>query len=1096
MAETVTVLFTDLKSSTEMLHKLGEREAQKLWRTYFSLLRDSAKARGGQEVKNLGDGLMVAFPSVREAVACAVDMQRGVFRHNRRLSQSRNLQVRVGLHVGEPIHEEEDYFGISVVAAKRLCDCAEGGQILASGTVRGIAGALQDIEFVERGLYELKGFPEKWRLYEVVWKAEEPPATFAFSTLSEQTPFVDRERELEELRPILEQAFRGHGSFVTIGGEPGVGKTRFTQELEAEALASNMLSFTGHCYGTGVAPPYIAFTEIFESLIRTLDRNVVLSILGDSAPLVAKFMPDLRRLLPNISTPPELPPDQESRFLFKGVCETIARAARLQPQLLILEDLQWSDESTLLLLEHLGTRLHDIPVFVIGTYRDVDLDNAPSLARILNNLGRQHLVHKTILKRLPKDDVAAMLKGRAGQDPPAPLAQAIFNVTEGNPLFVEEIFKHLAEEGKLFSSEGGWHTNLEVDEPVVPQGVRWTIEYRLKRVSEECRRTLTAAAILGRGFTFELLSNMVDIDETALLDAIDAAEAAQLISSKAEDGEVMFTFFHELIRQTLLSNISPPRRQRLHLRAAKAMELVFADTIEEHSTELAYHFSEAGTLADLQKTVHYLRLAGDEAFNMGAIAEAIRLYGSTLSLGTADEIQAEIRYRLGLAYSCLGRLDEALDEWRKSLALYEQLDKPEAVGNVCSDISRRLLWASRFPEALEISNRGLAALGDRMNAARCVLLAASGHVLAYVQAVGYELPHSMFTQALEMAAKLGEKELEGPILFRKAMFHRNYWQGPEETECALRSAEILRAENNPFDTANALLAAEWGLIGVGRLAEAARVERELESLAAGTVAELNRCVLDLYSCLREVIVTGNLERLEKRISAALQESLALQWGWIYMDYVLLGWAQFWRGKWELAEKHYWKALEIMDPRAEGFVGYLISPLLVFLSCSGKQEEALGLIEQRKNLLPLAGQANMLGAWTMLEGTIQSLATLGKYDEAAKLYPLAREAVATGNIVSPSCAGLVQTTAGIAAAAGEEWDSAEEHFRTALKQAHRLPHVIEQPEVQRWYARMLIRRNASGDKEKARNLLYEAIETYRRLGMPKSLESAETLLKKL
>ncbi|UCD57755.1 MAG: adenylate/guanylate cyclase domain-containing protein, partial [Candidatus Hydrogenedentota bacterium] len=166
---TVTLLFTDLEGSTELLRRLGDDKARLLWRTHFGILRNAVASRGGQEVKNLGDGLMVVFTSARDAIACAVAMQRAVHRHNRRHEGELRLQVRVGLHVGEPIHDEEDYFGTPVIAAKRLCDCAQGGQILVSETARDIIGATENVEFVDRGLFQFKGFPEQWRLYEVVW---------------------------------------------------------------------------------------------------------------------------------------------------------------------------------------------------------------------------------------------------------------------------------------------------------------------------------------------------------------------------------------------------------------------------------------------------------------------------------------------------------------------------------------------------------------------------------------------------------------------------------------------------------------------------------------------------------------------------------------------------------------------------------------------------------------------------------------------------------------------------------------------------------------------------------------------------------------
>ena len=161
--------------------------------------------------------------------------------------------------------------------------------------------------------------------------------------------------------------------------------------------------------------------------------------------------------------------------------------------------------------------------------------------------------------------------------------------------------------------------------------------------------------------------------------------------------------------------------------------------------------------------------------------------------------------------------------------------------------------------------------------------------------------------------------------------------------------------------------------------------------------------------------------------------------------------------------------------------------------TGDRDAALAMLEQRRDNLPRPGQVNTWGAWEMLLGVVEGLALLGERDEAAKLYPLVTEASDTGAVVRVFAHGLVQTVAGIAAAAGGQWDKAEEHYQTALRLAHELPIVIEQPEVRRWYARMLIDRDGPGDRDKARDLLTEAIAMYRRIGMPKHIEVAEALL---
>ena len=161
--------------------------------------------------------------------------------------------------------------------------------------------------------------------------------------------------------------------------------------------------------------------------------------------------------------------------------------------------------------------------------------------------------------------------------------------------------------------------------------------------------------------------------------------------------------------------------------------------------------------------------------------------------------------------------------------------------------------------------------------------------------------------------------------------------------------------------------------------------------------------------------------------------------------------------------------------------------------AGDRDSALAILDEKSGDLPYPGRANTIGAWTFLQGVVEGLAILGECGEAARLYPLVLEAIATGGIVGEDGSGLFHTVAGMAAAAGGQWDKAEEHYQTALRQAHELPVVMEQLEVRRWYARMLIDRDGPGDREKARELLTEAIAMYRQIGMPKHVEMAEGLL---
>jgi len=1086
---TVTVLFTDVEGSTDLTTRRGDEAAQAILRTQRELVRQQVEQHCGHEVKSLGDGFMVAFASARKAVACAVGIQRALEQHNRE-HPDQQVRVRIGLNTGEAIQEEADLFGAAVDAAARIAAKAKGGQILLSDTVRGVLGRAKDVELVDRGRFRLKGFPERWRLYEVVWRKEAPAAGLA---VAERTPFVGREAERADLRRLLDQTVRGRGALVMIGGEPGVGKTRLAEELLLEARQRGVLASTGHCYEMEGASPYIPFVEILETAARVIPATALRDALGDAAPEVARLMPELRRLFPDIPPPLELPPEQERRYLFNCILEFLQRAAQIQPLLLTLEDLHWGDDATLLLLQHITQRLHEMPILIVGTYRDVELDVGRPLARALEELLRQRLAHRIALRRLPEAGVAAMLEALSGQEPPAPLVQAVYGETEGNPFFVEEVFQHLAEEGKLFDAQGRWHPGLRVSELNVPEGIRLVIGRRLERVCEECRRVLTVAAVIGRGFSFELLEALGDVDADVLLDAIDEAERAHLITSTADGSEARFIFAHELIRQTLVSGLSLPRRQRRHLRVAEAMERLYARALAEHATDLAHHFYQAGAAADPEKTVRYLALAGDQAMEAAAFEDALRNYDDALSLQPADDRRgrADLLYKRGLALRSLGRWEEALADWREALAAYEELGNAEDVGRISFALAEQLAYSGKTAESLEIQRRGLAALGERVSADRCRLLAQTGSHLSV--SGDYDAAASVLAEALTMAETLGDQPLLGQVLGYKTLHHGWHLQPLDAVDAGLRAADILREAGDLGNLTSLSWNTQFALLYLGRLTEAAEIGREAEPLATrqghlGALLSVRR-----GAALGEFMLTGDIDRLEEYAKADMELCRRTGSPVISNAYAYLGLVHFWRGEWGQALAHFQEAANLEPPWY--LAGFDWGALFLGKAYVGDRDPALAVLEQSREKLPRPGQANVIGAWAMLFAAVEGLAVLGEREEAAKLYPLVLEAVDTGAVVLWYSA-LLHAVAGMAAAAGEHWGKAEEHYQTALRQAHELPYIVQQPEVRRWYARMLIDRDGPGDREKAHELLMEAIAMYRRIGMPKHVEMADALLSQL
>ena len=449
----------------------------------------------------------------------------------------------------------------------------------------------------------------------------------------DQTTFVGRDAERATLRRILERAANGQGSVVMIGGPAGVGKTRIAAEVCAEASQRRVLSYVGSCYDQEDSVPFIPFVEIFETaLAQAPSPHAFRDRLGNEATELARFLPQLRRLFPDIPQPMELPPEQSRRVLFNAVTELLARTAENGPLLLMLDDLHWADEGTLALLSYLAPLVQKLPILIIGTYRDFELRAGGPLARTIDNLHRHHLLERITLGGLPQKAVADMLRALSGREPPEAVVSLFYFDTEGNPFFVEELFRHLVEQGKLIDSAGNFRHDLNPSEVDVPQNVRLAIGRRLAKLNDNTQRALATAALIGHSFTFGLLEAATGLDPDPLLDQVEEAEEAGLILSALDYPEARFQFSHELVRRAVLGDLSAPRRQRLHLQIADALERIHAEALEERAIELVHHLTEAGSAADDSRTLRFLMMAVKRELEQSASESAARHTQSALAL--------------------------------------------------------------------------------------------------------------------------------------------------------------------------------------------------------------------------------------------------------------------------------------------------------------------------------------------------------------------------------------------------------------------------------------------------------------------------------
>jgi class 3 adenylate cyclase/tetratricopeptide (TPR) repeat protein len=718
-SSTVTLLFTDLVGSTELLRKLGEEDAERLRRTHFGLLRDAICASGGHEVKNLGDGLMVVFPSARDAVGCAAAMQQAVEHHNRLEGQTA-LAVRVGVEVGEPVREEDDYFGTPVVVAKRLCDAAAGGQVLVSDLVRQLVGTRGDFVFREIGRVELKGLGEPVPAWSLDWAAEKsrespielvghpvrPAALPPGLVTSLTTRLVDRERELERLRDAWRLAESGGTQVVFLAGEPGIGKTRLASELVREVLADGGAVLYGRCDEESVVP-YQPFVEALRQLVT---RGWVTSAAASARRYeLARLLPELAERVPR---PPGRPPDPETdRYqLFEAVATLLDSAARSRTVLLVLDDLHWAGKPTVQLLRYLVHSVTPAGLLVVGTYRDADVPRDHPLADLLFSLRRDNLGQRIQVRGLSAAEVAELVESRtdpAFQPAGRAVADALWRKTSGNPLFVVEMLRHRDETGRLDLGGLPGAQRLGVRTVDVPEGIRDLVLRRMSRLSQTANTVLTAAAILSGEIEFDVLARMLGLEEDALLSALEEALRAGVVVEVEGRPASTYAFSHALVREAMLAELSRPRRERLHLRAAQALEQSIEHTVEQALQQaaeealrsrigaLALHYRSAGTACPRETAIDYSLRAGDAAAAALDWDEAAYHWEAALDILESQEAEperrAELLARLADAMHVTGfDLARGIEYLKRELALRDAMKDEQCAARVHSRLGREL----------------------------------------------------------------------------------------------------------------------------------------------------------------------------------------------------------------------------------------------------------------------------------------------------------------------------------------------------------------------------------------------------------------------
>ena len=678
----VTILFTDLVGSTEMASDLGDVAADELRREHFSYLREAIAATGGTEVKTIGDAVMVSYKGAADALAGGVAMQRAVERHNRG-SEGTRLEMRVGISAGDATFEDDDWFGTPVVEASRLCAAATGGQILVSDLVRALAGSRCEFELQPLGTRELKGLPAPMAVCDVEWRLARSETLLPLPTFVDTTPgfpFAGRVDAYETLLTAWKETLEGARRAVLVSGEPGIGKTRLVTELVRYAHELGTTILWGRC-DEELGAPFEPFAEALRHYAQFVAPDRLRAEIGPLGGELTRLMPELAARVPGLAAPMSADADTERHRLFEAVTDFLAEMSHTDAVILVLDDIHWADKPSLLLLRHLLRSGAPMRLFVLATYRDTDLDRTHPLADVLADLRREPGVSRLDLVGLDASEVTALMESTAGHDldePGADLALALQRETEGNPFFVGEVLRHLAESGVLVQRDGRWTSDFTLGDVGLPEGIREVVGRRLSRLSEAANRALALAAVIGAQFDLAIIEGAGGPQGDELFDALDEAVRHTII--REVPGTVgRYTFAHTLMRSALYEELTTNRRVRMHAQIASALEARHAHRIDEHLDELAYHFTEGALAGDANRAVEYCRRAGERADNELAFESAVTHYDRALSaLELVDVPDPIVRCDLQLALAIA--LFNAGDE-RRRVAVFAAAASARVLGD-------------------------------------------------------------------------------------------------------------------------------------------------------------------------------------------------------------------------------------------------------------------------------------------------------------------------------------------------------------------------------------------------------------------------------
>ena len=935
-------------------------------------------------------------------------------------------------------------------------------------------------------LHTLKKDPRERPASAVAMAAELPEEVNALEALTAGV-FVGRTSELERLHADLDQAITGAGRLALLVGEPGIGKTRTAEEVMTSARRQNVRVLAGRCYEGEGAPVYWPWMQIVRVYIHDREPATLRREMGTGAAAIGQVIPQVTERLADLPPLPPLEPEQARFRLFDSITVFLKNASQKRPLLLVLDDLHWADKPSLLLLHFVTRALQGSRIFVLGTYRDVEVQRGHPLAEVLTALRSESVYERVQLRGLPEPEVWAMIEEIGGRALSDDFARTILQRTEGNPFFVEETLRYLVEEQIVYRKQDRWTSDLTPEQMGMPEDVRDVIGRRFTRLSERCNEVLTLASVIGREFSLKALARASELSADDLLEVVEEPIRARLVEAMART-PYQYCFAHTLIRETLYEELTMHPCIHLHRLIGTVLEELYGAEAAAHLGELAHHYVEAAPGGDVDKAVSYATRAAEHAMGHLAYEEEAGHYERT---GQALEFkepsdhrrQCELLLRRGDVLWKGGDTVRSRATFRRTTDLSRRLgpaeffaeaalgcSRPTATGLVTTQGGQLMTGAvDRF--LVELLEEVLTVLPINDSPLRACALARLATVLFTEKSP--ERRRALSFEAVEMARRLGD---EATLAFTLSARRLALWDFQNAEEPLLIETEIVQLAEKVGDPALEQQGRDWRIGSLLQLGDIEAADREIERYIRDAHALRQPHYLWGASQVAAIraVMKGDLERAEALAleGFAIGQGLGNPWALL-----LSGTPLYWIRRERGGVKETEEVLQSVLVDAPELVSVRAGLGLLYLDL-GRSDEARAEFER----IASTGFDNIPRNWAW-PAAIAALAVLcGRLKDAKRvkalydlLIPCAGYNLLIANLI---CFGSASLFLGLLAEALGWLEVAESHFRAALEFNRKIQAPLLRAQTQLHYAEFLLNHRGPPRRDEALALLDEVLETAR------------------